>query len=161
MLRPLTFTLCLILCACSSYDVQVNDNLVYSPTRLHEPENIADPALLSCIKANIQEQKATNAKAVTKLICPAGSITNLAGIEQFKNLRQLGLSDNKIQSIEALAQLRKLSQLDLSLNALQSAEALQALELLKTIKLTGNDQLDCNSLGGLSMEDIELPAHCH
>jgi Leucine-rich repeat (LRR) protein len=160
LIRVLFLGAIALLFACGSYDVELNDNIVYSPTKLYQASSIEDPALLGCVNAAIQEQGVNHAKALTTLLCPSGDIRSLAGLEQFKNLQQLGLSQNKIQSIAPLTQLRKLSQLDLRENSVSSVTALQSLPLLKLIKLQGNVDLDCDSLGALALEQVELPAHC-
>lgn len=154
-------TFALGLFACSTYDVKVNDNVVYSPPPLFSDYQVEDPSLKECVRATIREQKTTNAKQLQRLSCPAGEIKSLAGLELFLNMSHLGLRGNQVRNIDALSKMRRLQQLDIRDNQLLSVESITSLEKLSSLQLSGNTELDCDSVKKLkgSVKTI-LPEHC-
>ncbi len=139
----------LILSACSRYSVSVNERVVYTPPPLFQSYVIADEHLRACVKANIQEAAVVEAAQLKTLLCSAGNIKSLSGLEVFSNLRKLGLAHNAVGNLETLASLPELKHLNLSHNAVNSVTPLLALERLSTVNLAENPELDCETVSTL------------
>lgn len=144
--HPLFISVLSCLGACSSYQVSVNDNVVYDPPTLFADYSISDKTLKECVRATISEQKAVSAEEIEKLICPAGNIKKVSGLQVFTNLKQIGLAGNNIKNITPLKALTKLQQADLSGNAIRDVTPLKSLKELNYINLSANRGLDCISM---------------
>ena len=157
----LLFGAILLNSSCSKYEIQVNDNVVYSPTRLFRDYQFADAALFDCVTQNIEEQSIHKAQQLQKLFCPPGEIRDLSGLEIFPNLQQLGLADNRVTDLAPIEALANLEQIDLSNNSVVDASVLGSLKELKVLKLEGNKRLDCSTLDSVkSVATLTSPEHC-
>lgn len=144
--RTLIFAICSclpVLNGCNGYAVTVNQQPVYAPPPLPSLDAIADPNLANCIEQTTADKEIRRAEDLEQLICTYGGIESLAGIEQFKNLRQLDLSHNQLTRIEPLLKLPKLTELRLADNPGLSCGDVKTLVALR------EDQIS-----------IERPQHC-
>ena len=156
LLTPLT------LGGCSRYSVSINENVVYTPPGLLAGYVIDDNAFASCIRAIITEQTLTKTEQLTRLICPAGSIESLKGIEQFSNLEYVGLADNQVSSIHELKALKALQQVNMSNNRVIDFSPLRSLAGLQWLDARGNIDANCQTLqfeNPIAM--LKLPDHCN
>jgi Leucine-rich repeat (LRR) protein len=149
-----------ILSSCSHYQVSVNDRVVYNPPNLFIDYEIADVSLANCVKENIEEQRVVDPKEMEELLCSAGDIRSLSGLNTFVMLKKLGLQGNKIRSLEGLEALTQLEQLDLSDNQIELATTLNNLLKLEYVDLSGNPKLDCESLTPPDSAELKSPKHC-
>lgn len=158
--------LCVVLTAiftgCGRYAISVNENTVYEPAPLFGEYSIADAALKTCVKHTIAEKRLTKAEQLKQLICPAGEVTSLEGLEIFTNLEHLGLAENRVTHIALLSQLTKLSRVNLRDNRVQNFRPLHVLQQLSQLDARGNSNADCSTLTPLtsSVKDIQLPREC-
>lgn len=159
--------LCLLgLIACQSYEVSVNDNVLYTPLPLFHPSQVKDEALRTCVQQTIEDQAITHAKQLTRLSCTHAGINNLKGLEVFIALRELNLSDNALQDLAPLSKLAKLEQLLLRNNQLLSASPLLSLIKLEVLDLSGNSLLACEDIAQLrtavndNQGEFVSPAQC-
>ncbi len=84
-------------------------------------------------------------------------IESMRGVEYFKNLRTLNLSQNRIKKIEGLDSLSKLIEINLSDNNIEVIENLNHLKLLKTLDLKKNKIKKIEGLNGLkNLEKLDL-----
>ena len=113
---------------------------------------IADPALLSCIRETAETHGWTEAGQFTSLRCnnpTGGGIERLEGIEHFVVLRELNLAFNILEDVSALASLARLTDLQLSHNRIRSLPVIASATSLKRLELNHN-QID--SLAWLTAE---------
>lgn len=156
----------LALSACSSYQVSVNDNLVYTPLPLFDEYTLNDSALENCVRQTIEDKKITGARQLTRLSCTHAGISDLSGLEKFADLQELNLADNNLQSIAPLARLGKLQWVLLRNNQLRDASPLLSLLKLENLDLSGNEDLPCDDLAQLhtaaaeNQGSITPPEHC-
>lgn len=154
------------LTACSSYDVTINDQVVYTPPPLYSDFSIADPALSECLKSTIRERQIVKAGQLSELLCPAGNISSLEGITQFPNITKLGLGNNKLKDLAGVQVLTQLQHLDASGNNLTELTELNGLKKLRYVDLRRNNALVCTSIDRdaiMTASDnlkLELPQHC-
>jgi len=156
--RVLVFVSALALGACASYEVSLNDQVLYTPPPLFSDYRIADPALKECVASTIRELKITDANALESLFCPDGNIQSLAGLEQFQAIKKLGLSRNKVNSLDIIGLLKNLEQVDLSFNHISKIEDLEVIKNLSYLNLKGNPIISCGSLE--SGPSLLLPEGC-
>lgn len=135
----------LAIAACT-YQVSLNEKVVYEPPPLFSEFSIGDQALKTCVKSEIREQEIKSADALLAISCPAGKIKALDGLEVFIKLESLGLADNQIKDITALEKLTQLRRLNLRNNDVEETSALVALLQLEYIDLRSNSALNCSSL---------------
>ncbi|WP_449674181.1 leucine-rich repeat domain-containing protein [Eggerthellaceae bacterium PR-HUZ602407-17] len=105
-------------------------------------------------KQNLIDQSAVDiteddALKVTEVWFPGNRIKSIKGLEFFKNLTTLHLSDNQISDISALAGLSKLTVINLSYNHLSDLTPLAALTNLTELYLNRNQISDISALAGL------------
>lgn len=167
MLRYIPTALCILsIVACSKYEVQVNDKLVYSPPALFSDYQVFDAALKHCLQDSIREQNVTNAKQLTELLCPAGDIQSLEGLNSFLNIHRIGMANNKISGAIDVSRFRKLEYLNIENNAIVEIAGIKQLEGIKYLNIRGNKDLDCRSVsltpetGLLLPGELFLPKHC-
>ncbi len=159
--------ICLLgLGACRSYQVSVNDNVVYTPLPLFDQYEIADAALATCVQQTIEDKKITRANELTRLRCTHAGISDLTGLEKFSALQELDLSDNALRTIAPLARLGKLQWLSLRNNAVQQTAPLLTLIKLEMLDLSGNPDLPCEDMAQLRTAAVDnegeliAPEHC-
>lgn len=154
------------LSACSSYQVSVNDNLVYTPLPLFDEYTLSDTALENCVRQTIADEKITGARQLTRLSCTHAGISDLSGLEKFAGLQELNLSDNSLRHIAPLARLGKLRWVLLRNNQLEDASPLLSLIKLENLDLSGNKNLPCDDMAQLhtaakeNQGGITPPEHC-
>lgn len=102
--------------------------------------------IISSDKQDITEDDALK---VTEVWFPGNRIKSIKGLEFFKNLTTLHLSDNQISDISALAGLSKLTVINLSYNHLSDITPLAALTNLTELYLNRNQISDIAPLAGL------------
>ncbi len=151
----------LLLTGCESYDVTLNDKLVYGPARLFRHFEIPDVALHDCVSQAIADQGVTQPQDLKTLNCSSAGIKDLEGLSVFPGIRQLKLSDNQIRNLVVLEQLAGLQALWLDNNAVVDPVPLARLTQLARVDLSGNPGLQCPKPGLLSgIAELTLPAHC-
>jgi len=150
-----------LVAACGSYDLTINEKLVYTPKPLFSDYSVTDPALQSCLELTIQDSKSSSASDLEILNCSHAGIAELAGIETFSGITRLKLSSNGLDNISALAALSNLEVLLLDNNQIVDLRPLLALRVLRELDLSANPQLLCSSANGLiAIENLTLPQHC-
>ena len=161
---PSCLSLLLLLClsACGTYDLAVNDKIVYTPLPLFEDYEIADEALRACIERTIASDKVTAASQLSALNCAKAGVVKLDGLSVFTEIERLRLSGNSIDDLGELVSLTLLQELYLDDNSLTEVVPLYQLPALRFVDLAGNDALLCPSPGSLLLLDNAiLPAHCN
>jgi Leucine-rich repeat (LRR) protein len=150
-----------LLTACESYDISVNEKLVYSPAPLFSAFNVADPALQECLEQAVIDGKVTSAAQLAILNCSHAGVADLSGLEIFTGIAKLKLSSNDIQNISPLASLTILELLLLDNNGIIDSTPLLGLTALLELDLTGNSALLCPSSASLiNLDKLTLPEHC-
>jgi hypothetical protein len=151
----------LLITACGSYDVTVNERVVYTPDPLFTDFSVPDPALRECLREAINYQKATSASGLASLSCSEAGIETLAGLSTFTELERLTLSSNNIVDISELSALTVLQVLYLDNNQIIDAVPLYQLPTLRLVDLSDNPHLLCPASGSLMrVSDVILPSHC-
>jgi len=145
-------TMLLTLSACASYQVSLNEQIVYQPPVLLSNYDIPDPALKACVSAAIKEQSITEAEQLKQLVCPPGEIQTLNGLEVFEKLETLGLEGNQIIHIATLGLLAALNTLNLKDNQINDISALSALSSIQLLNVKGNSSLSCAAVRGLGLK---------
>ncbi len=161
----LTF-LCTFLWACSTYEVSLNNQVLYTPPPLYSDYKISDLALSDCVKSTIQEQQIVKPEQLEELLCPPGNIKSLSDLRYFTNIKKLGVANNDIESLQGLEQLKELQRLDVSGNNIRQVLELNILTKLVYLDLRKNSQLICEPIKGELLLDRKgqsnhfLPQHC-
>ena len=160
-LISIVIALCACLAGCESYDVTVNDRLVYTPKPLFSDYTIDDSALSECVDQAIIDAKITGAGQLTTLNCSHSTISSLAGLATFSGLTRLKLSSNDIRNLLELQAMKNLQELYLDNNVIVDPVPLYDLRALQVLDLSGNATLQCPGADAmLGIEELELPAHC-
>lgn len=150
-----------LLAGCGSYDVTVNDRLVYTPKPLFSDYRIPDPALAGCVERAIADAKVSNAAQLRELACSGQSISSLSGLATFTGLSRLELSGNAITDLSPLSALTTLELLYLKDNRIVDPVPLYKLPALREVDLRGNADLLCPDQAALFIpESVRLPQHC-
>ena len=141
-LRPVFVLTMLVLSACQSYQVTLNDRPIYQPPDLLSGLAMADAALETCVEQTIIDERIVALEKLTRLRCTNAGIQSVTGLEQLAFLRELDVSDNDIRGIDSLFKLGHLA----------------------LLRLPGNAQLNCEQLSRLGKSKgalkIEAPSQC-
>ena len=147
--------------ACADYDITVNDNTVYRPATVRELDDVTDPALQSCLKQAITDQRIRSAGELQQLVCSHAGVSDLNGLRLFPGIKRLRLSGNTIRNLVELSQLRSLQVLQLQENQIVDPVPLKELRMLSSLDLSGNVGLQCPAAYLFEhVEQLSLPAHC-
>ena len=150
-----------LLTGCGSYDLKVNERVVFTPKPLFTDYEIADTALNDCVEQAIVDNKITSAPQLLVLNCSHAGIRSLAGIETFTGLNQLKLSSNQFADLSHIAPLSSLEDLYLDNNQIVNPTPLYDLLSLRMVDLNGNSSLRCPTSNALlRVEEVRLPRHC-
>ena len=102
-------------------------------------------------EANKQiEMTQSNIDSVTSLKLNNSNITNIEGIENFRNLTELELNENKITNIEAVKNITSLTKLSVYTNNISDMSAVSSLTNLQELVLAGNQISDISAVSGLT-----------
>ena len=120
--------------------------------------NISDQELKSCITANSSKQSASFSYELKNLICPLELnsynqplyISNLTGLEQFRYLELLDLSNSKINSLKEIKQISSLKKLKLSSANIFMINDLSSLSHLEELDLSENSIRNASALSNLT-----------
>ena len=151
----------LLMVACQSYDVTINEKMVYSPAKLLTDYDITDPALRACISQRIEDEFISSSIELEWLNCGDGDIESLAGLAQFSGLKELKLSGNRIRNLVELGQIKTLQRVWLDGNRIVDPVPLTGLEQLQEVDLSNNPDLQCPTQTRFaSTVRLTLPKHC-
>ncbi|MFT5481500.1 MAG: Leucine-rich repeat (LRR) protein [Halieaceae bacterium] len=152
---------CVLLSACNTYRVWVNETVVFSPDPLFTEFQVVDVALQDCITQHIEHANITSAAELTDLNCSQAGISSLRGIQAFHSLRALKLSHNQVRNLAPLAKLSVLAELYIDNNQIRDVSALEKIESLKIINLSMNPDIPCGDIPKrFRLKDSDLPKHC-
>jgi Leucine-rich repeat (LRR) protein len=152
---------CSLLAACQGYDFTVNEKVVYTPVPLFRGFATPDKSLKDCLDRAINDGVITAADQLTDLDCSFAGIENLEGLAQFRELRTLRLSANKLDNVVELSKFNLLEELYLDDNQIVDPVPLYHLPTLRRLDLSGNNTLECPSAGSLAhVKTVTLPLHC-
>lgn len=160
---PFAIGITCLLSGCQSYQMTLNDAVVYSPPQVFTDFSTKDLNLRNCLDQAITDQKVTRASDLRRLSCSHAGITSLEGIETFLGLEELQLSHNKLTQLKPLAFLGQLKILLVDHNNLQSAPELLTLGKLERLNSQNNPSLECQDLKQLSASftgELKLPKQC-
>lgn len=105
--------------------------------------------LLEINKSNFNEKES--------IVLNNNKISNLIGVNRFRNLKSLEISNNKITKIEGIEGLVNLEDLNLSGNHITKIEGLGNLKKLKRLQLAGNPITDYSGLNEIpQLEELNL-----
>ncbi|WP_188150169.1 hypothetical protein [Teredinibacter waterburyi] len=152
-----------LLGACNSYELVLNERELYDSRDYRGSLDFRDGALKSCVTSVVTEQRLNRPAQLTNLLCGPGEINNLTGLEQFVQLRQLGLAGNSVKQLALLESFAVLESLNLANNEVVNAQPLTTLKQLIYLDLRGNQNLDCNTLHELRTRKalkLLVPEHC-
>lgn len=151
-----------LLTGCAKYSVAVNDNTVYTPPPIFTAFSTPDRNLQRCIDATIKENHLTQAEQLKRLFCPNSEIKNLNGIEIFKGIVVLDLSNNQIVDITPIKALQNVKQVNLAGNAIETLAPLANNKKLEQVLAAKNAKLECDSTVPLKhIKELSLPTHCN
>lgn len=160
----LLLTLLLTITACSSYQVVLNNNVLYTPSNMPPPSLLSDPNLQGCLNQQLSIAGSDDPESISLLACPSSGVQSLDGIGQLPNLEQLELSDNQINDLSPLLSLKKLRVLSVRNNRVTNINALMSLPLLRFVALQGNNGIACRQLDNLEDKvgnSLNRPANCN
>ena len=147
--------------ACQTYDLRVNDRVVYTPKPLFTEFEVANAALRECLEQAISDNKITAANEMVALNCSHAGIDSLEGLDSFHAITQLKLSHNTISDLSVLTRLSVLEFLYLDNNAITDATPIIQLPTLQVLDISGNSSLRCPGQGSLlGIDELILPLHC-
>ena len=145
-----------------TYDITVNDVIVYEPTPVIKVDNVADPALHECLQQTAVDIEATSSSALTILNCSDAGIRSLDGLEHFATLSSIKLSGNRIRNVVVLERLGGLQQLWLDDNDIVDPIPVLRMKTLRILNLKGNPALQCPKATDIpSGLQLSLPSHCY
>ncbi|MBT8146928.1 MAG: leucine-rich repeat domain-containing protein [Gammaproteobacteria bacterium] len=145
------------------YVVTVNNQSVYDPRFPAGLSQLSDPNLQGCVNLALAQQNISNSSELEVMSCANAEVTDLRGIEQFRNLRFLDLAGNRISDLQPLASLSQLSGLSIPFNSLTDISPLLEIASLTAAILTGNNELPCSQLDRLQErlgENVTRPDTC-
>ena len=145
------------------YLVTVNNQSVYDPRVPAGMLQLTDPSLQGCVNLALTQQNITDAFELGVLSCANAEVSDLRGIEQFRNLRFLDLASNNISDLQPLASLPQLSGLSIPYNPLTDISPLFDVSSLTAAILTGNSGLPCSQLDILEQrlgQNLTRPDNC-
>ncbi len=132
-----------------------------------EQLNIADPALLQCIREFALEQAQlppntySSIEFVDELLqlnCSNKGITSIEGISALQKLKSLDLSENKLTRVDVLNKLDKLEELDISNNLVTDISSLTSLSKLTVLRFSGNQSENIKPLLAFAaLETVYMP----
>ena len=99
LLPAIACVLLLALGACESYDLKVNDKVVYSPQPLFKDFDAPDTALRTCLEQAIIDGTVSTADQLSSLNCSHAGIQNLDGLSTFTAMKTLRLSSNQVRNL--------------------------------------------------------------
>jgi len=113
--------------------------------------NFIDKNLENCVKEemNISSDSKISfieLESIKKLECPNKNISNIDGIEYFKNIEKISFWENNISDITKLANLINLKSLQLGFNEINDISALVNLVELEKLSLAYNNLNDVSTL---------------
>lgn len=150
-----------LLTACGSYDLSVNDRVVYRPDPLFQDFDVTDDALRRCLQQAIERNAISAASQLSRLDCTGAGVSSLIGLSTFTEIERLRLSSNAITDLTELRALTVLQELYLDNNQVIDAVPLYELPALYLVDLSANPGLICpTSMGLFRAETIVLPRHC-
>ena len=153
----------ILLVSCSSYQVTLNNNVLYTPGgKPATPSLVSDPDLQGCLN-QLLANAGNDPEKITLLACPAAGIKSLAGIGALPNLEQLELSDNEISDLSPLLDLVNLRVLGIRNNRISAVSTLLALPIIRFIALEGNNSIPCKQLDALEKKigrTLSRPERC-
>lgn len=160
------YTCILVLATTScSYDISINERVVYTPAPHLIVKDISDNALRNCLQQHIEDASITKLEQLQTLVCSSAGIRSLAGIERYRYIVRLNLKKNALSDLLPLASLRALQELNLDNNNIVSAKPLGLLDTLTKLSLIGNKTLHCGSTAALRQiiptTTLALPKHCN
>lgn len=158
-----TAWLLLVINACS-YDVRVNERLVYSPTPLLSADKVSDKHLRNCLQQTIEDLQARSSEELIALNCSNAAIASLQGLEKFTAIEVLNLKNNHIKELLPLASLSRLRKLHIDSNQIESLAPLGLLDTITELSLEHNPALTCDSIRSIRSVFINAlikePQHC-
>lgn len=146
---------------CESYDVKINEKLVYSPGTLFRDFEISDEALRTCVSQRILDERISDPLDLTQLNCSNGAIESLSGLAAFSAIKELKLSENRIRNLVELTQIPTLEKVWLDANNVVDPVPLYELPNLQLLDLSLNPSLQCPKSDLLGqVASVTLPKHC-
>ncbi|WP_170287276.1 leucine-rich repeat domain-containing protein [Halioglobus maricola] len=159
--RIITAVALLVSAGCGSYDLSVNERVVYTPLPLFSEYTLADEALRNCVSTEIERLKITQASQLRDLDCSDLGVESVAGLGIFTSVARLVLSDNRISDPTELGKLSLLRDLQLANNKIVDPRGLYQLPALQSLDLRGNGSLTCPGNSALlQLDELKLPGHC-
>ena len=166
ILRPIILLIpCFYITACSSYQIVLNNNVLFSPKETPPtPGLLVDANLQGCLNQYLSNSDNEDPGEVTLLACPAAGIQSLAGISALTGLERLELSDNAISDLSPLLNLKNLRVLSIRNNNITNINSLLSLPILRFVALQGNNAINCRQLEALEKKignTLNQPASCN
>ena len=109
-------------------------------------QDLVKQKILTSTAAKLTEPKALQVTAFSENIFVNKGIVSLEGMQYFKSLTSLTMSNNKIMNLGPLSSLKKLKSLSLSINLISSVAPLVGLAALNTLLLSNNKITDVSPL---------------
>lgn len=159
-LLPVLFSALLVV-ACGTYDVTINEAVVYRPKGQFSDFQIADAALSDCVTQSIVDGDIREATQLEQLNCSDAGIESLQGLATFTGLTHLKLSGNRIRNLMELSGLTRLQELYLDGNVVIDPVPLYPLPALRVLDLSNNDGLQCPEDARFDhLQQLSLPSRC-
>jgi hypothetical protein len=143
MTRPgIALVLSLLCCTLGGclhpFTVTLNDNVVYTPNEALRNAVTEDAGLQACLDQTLERNEHADLTLVTLLACPSAGVESLKGIEALVNLEQLELSDNALTNLSPLIPLKNLRVVGLRNNKVG--------DIRRFLSLEGNNGIPCRQL---------------
>lgn len=150
-----------LLSGCQQYDIHINDRLIRAAPTLFTDYYIEDDNLAQCVRQAIIDGKVAQAEELTQLNCSAAGISTLFGLNRFRGMKRLKLSNNQVRNLVELGQLKELEAIWLDGNRVVDPVPLVKLSQLKTLDVSNNPKLQCPSPAQTAgILQLILPEHC-
>ncbi|MCE2026786.1 leucine-rich repeat domain-containing protein [Sessilibacter corallicola] len=152
-----------LLAGCKNYQVSFNEREIYAPPQVITELSIDDSALKQCIELFIETEEIANYEDLATLTCSYAGVATLDGLNRFRKLTQINLSDNKLIDLSALQGLTELKQLSVKNNQVADIQPLFNLPKLNFLDISGNDSVRCEDLNQLKRVtgmEIVFPSQC-
>lgn len=167
LLLMMAVTMIMAMAACAAPAAQEERSSSGDATQASEVVTFADTVLEAKVRAAMGipegDITASEAEAVTEMyfgiewqanVSEETQITDLGGLEYFKNLKSLNLSSNAVTDISPLTGLTKLTSLILAGNPVDDISPLAGMTSLEKLSLSGCAAQDYSLLAGLNSLEL-------
>ena len=120
----------LLVVSCSGYQLTFNERVIYAPATIYTAYSVQDSALYNCLSQTLSDKNISKAEQLKTLNCAYAGITDLTGLDHFKSLQTINLSNNRIADIKTLLMMGPFENINLEANPSLPCKDLKSLQEL-------------------------------